>query len=197
MRFDPSNPPDLIEFEGVAYRRMGGARRYYLSQSTTNAGRKGAKGLHVAIWESANGKPVPQGFEVHHCDNDVFNFDADNLECLPFKVHRALPRTFSAAVAAHLDEIRPLASAWHKSDEGREWHRNVTSQSLDKARAAKATTPPRPGGVCCWCGSGFTFKNRRKVYCGSVCQLQHSGYRRGKYKFVHPHHAASLQSDGS
>lgn len=52
------NKPEEVIFNGVTYKLMG-AKRYYLSQSKTNDGRKGAKGLHVAIWESYNHKNVP------------------------------------------------------------------------------------------------------------------------------------------
>ena len=120
MRLDPNNPPDIVTFLGVRYRRMGGARKYYLSQATTNEGRKGAKGLHVAIWEHFSGQIVPEGHEVNHKDSDTFNCEFANLECLPKGVHRRLPRPNmrNDRVFAHLAEIRPLAAKWHGSEAG-------------------------------------------------------------------------------
>jgi len=123
MQLDPSDPPDIVFFDGVIYRRMGGARKYYLSQSTTNAGRRGARGLHVAIWETFSGETVPPGHEVNHRNGDTFDFDFENLECLPKAVHRALPKHYGPEQSEHLARIRPLASAWHRSPEGRAWHR--------------------------------------------------------------------------
>lgn len=35
---DTSGQPETVEFLGVMYRLMGGKRRYYLSQSTSNVG---------------------------------------------------------------------------------------------------------------------------------------------------------------
>lgn len=61
--------PEEVVFNGVAYKLMG-AKRYYLSQSRTDAGRKGAKGLHVAIWEFYNHKKVPSGYCIHHKDGN-------------------------------------------------------------------------------------------------------------------------------
>ena len=66
MQLDANNPPDKVDFNGVWYCRMGGQRRYYLSQSKKNSGRRGAKGLHVAIWEYHSGQSVPAGHEIHH-----------------------------------------------------------------------------------------------------------------------------------
>jgi HNH endonuclease len=148
MQLDPTDPPDIVFFDGVIYRRMGGSRKYYLSQSTTNAGRRGAKGLHVAIWEAFSGQTVPPGHEVNHRNGDTFDFSFENLESLPKAVHRALPKRYDAAHLAHLARIRPSASAWHKSETGRAWHRANTAPHLEKARTvlaakrAAAKTPP-------------------------------------------------------
>src|SRR3990167_129843 len=71
----------IIEFNRIKYRLMGKGR-YYLSQSTTNQGRKNPKGLHVSVWEFHNKKEVPKGFHVHHKDSNTFNNDISKLECL-------------------------------------------------------------------------------------------------------------------
>lgn len=172
MRLDPNDPPDIVTFLGVRFRRMGGARKYYLSQATTNDGRKGAKGLHVAIWEHFSGQRVPDGHEINHKDSDTFNCEFENLECLPRSVHRRLPRPNmrSDRVLAHLAEIRPLAAEWHRSEAGIAWHKEHGKDSLAKAHEARKHTAARPGGVCEYCGSGFEFKTRTKRFCGFLCQ---------------------------
>ena len=63
---------ETIIFNGVEYRLLSGGR-YYLSQSTTNDGRRHAKSLHVAIWEYYNKKPCPKGYEIHHIDGNCSN----------------------------------------------------------------------------------------------------------------------------
>lgn len=164
MRFDPNDPPESVEFNGVTYRLMGGARKYYLSQSPTNAGRCRAKGLHVAVWEHGSGELVPKGHEVHHRDSDTFNFDHQNLECLERSVHRRLPRKNSRSekVLANLAAIRPLASAWHKSPEGRAWHRENTAKSLELSRVARDY-------VCAECHVVFSAKQPRARFCDRNC----------------------------
>lgn len=199
MRLDPNNPPQTVQFKGVTYRLMGGRRKYYLSQSTTNAGRKNPKGLHVAIWEDATGKTVPPNHEINHKDSDTFNCEPDNLECLPKGVHRALPKRYAdfGAQLEHLEDIRPLAAKWHRSKAGREWHRKHAEESFRAPGAAKPYSKVIPQKrICAWCGTEFLFRHHKAKFCCTRCVTQESGYRRGKYKFVHPYYAARLQSDG-
>ncbi|WP_425349999.1 HNH endonuclease signature motif containing protein [Rhizobium lusitanum] len=169
---------------------MGGKRRYYLSQSTTNEGRKSPKGLHIAIWEHHSGQTIPAGFEVHHRDGDTFNFERENLECLPAATHRSLPKNIDREkVRANLANIRPKANAWHSSAAGREWHRSHVYESIHKPGALPYIRNVIGSGKCRWCGDEFQKKSKRRVFCGPKCQVQESGFRRGKYTFVHPNYA--------
>ena len=199
MRFDKDSAPDEIWYDGVKYHRMGGKRKYYLSTSTTNAGRKSPKGLHVAIWENKSGKKVPADFEVHHRNGDTFDFSADNLECLPKNIHRRLPKRIDVnALREHLSTVRHLASAWHKSDEGREWHRKVTAKSLDAARAAKPSGDDRklrPAVPCKWCGELFERRNIRRLFCSREHRTYASATDTRGRKNPHPYYAAGLQHD--
>jgi hypothetical protein len=194
VRFEASNAPEIIEFEGVEYRRMGGKRRYYLSQSTSNEGRKRAKGLHVAIWEAKHG-PVPSGHEVHHRDGNTFNFDEDNLECLMIGEHRRLPkRNFDKAVNdASLAKARIRAAEWHGSPEGLAWHRQHAFKSIVGCK--------RPIGderkvlevrKCEWCGSEFEARHWRRKFCAPKCR-DHVVYlkRRGSAP-LHPYYASRI-----
>jgi len=111
----------IIVFNGVSYKLMGGKRKYYLGQSTTNQGRKNPKGLHVAIWEFHNRKKVPKGYVVHHKDGNTFNNDFSNLECLSSGKHLSehfkknwKNKEFRKKVKTNLNKIRPLATKWHK-----------------------------------------------------------------------------------
>ena len=45
---------------------------------------------HHAVWEKTNGKPVPDGFVVHHKDGNRFNNSVDNLELLERVSHNRL-----------------------------------------------------------------------------------------------------------
>ena len=159
MQPDSVEVPQVIEFNGVSYRLMGGKKRYYLSQSNTNAGRKRPKGLHVAIWEFHNGRSVPRGHDIHHKDGNNFNNEPDNLECLSRRKHRAehpvadMPRQL-----AHLEKIRPLAAPWHSSPEGRAWHSKVASQPRVLVDCS-----------CAQCGKVFQSKHSTARFCSEYC----------------------------
>lgn len=120
--------PEEVVFNGVAYKLME-AKRYYLSQSRTDAGRKGAKGLHVAIWEFYNRKKVPSGYCIHHKDGNPFNNDIHNLECVSSHIHFSEHgknnwenNEYRKRGEKQLDEAREKATAWHKSPAGMKWH---------------------------------------------------------------------------
>lgn len=194
MRLDPNDPPETVVFNGTTYRLMGGKRRYYLSQSRSNEGRRRAKGLHVAIWEDTNG-PVPRGHEVHHRNGDTFDCRADNLECLPIGVHRRMPKRFDREKnRADLEKARILASRWHGSPEGRAWHREHTAPGLVAAREAMRAIdalPPALPCCCVWCGVEFLARRKKRKYCTTKCQWQCYGFEFKRHKFEHPHHAAA------
>lgn len=50
-------------------------------------GRKGTTKVHVLVWEEANGKK-PEGYDIHHKDEDKNNFDLSNLELLSKVDHK-------------------------------------------------------------------------------------------------------------
>ena len=137
---------EVIEFNGKKYKLMGGKKRYYLSQSTHNAERRVAKGLHVAIWEFYSGKTVPKGYVVHHKDHNPFNNDFSNLECISRKQHLALHKEDrdqwcnSEEGKKHLVEIRELTKEWHHSEEGRKWHSEKSKRQFEKIRKTKKCT---------------------------------------------------------
>ena len=153
--------PQAVMFNGIEYRLMG-AGKYYLSQSKSNSGRKRAKGLHVAIWEFYNETEVPKGYQIHHKDGDTFNNDISNLECLSPSEHSKIhPKEFDDKARKHLDEIRPLTVAWHKSAEGKEWHRKHGIEVMEKR--------PYIDKICACCGKGFQSKMSYAVYCSPKC----------------------------
>ncbi len=180
MRLDKNNPPESIVFNGITFKRMGGSRGYYLSQSTTTAGRKKPKGLHVAIWEYHSGVVCPQGHEINHQDGDTFNCEPDNLECLPKAIHRSRPKKLDMEkIRANLDRQRPKASAWHGSPAGREWHRKHAAEVAKKIFIPKNYT-------CVQCSTDFIATRPAGArYCSSLCGER---YRRKLAK--------SLQSNG-
>ena len=161
----------FVIFNGKKYCRMGGKRIYFLSYESRNALRKNPKGLHVAVWEYVNKREVPKGYVVHHKDHNPFNNQPDNLECLSLREHLELhkedrERYFKSAESLeHLNKIRHLANDWHKSEEGREWHKKHAKEILENKKEKR---------ICQDCGCEFDIYNlpKRKsdVFDGRWCK---------------------------
>ena len=130
--------PQQTVFLGRKYYRYPESNRRCHQKYYTRAGGKGL--LHRDIWEHHNG-PIPEGHHVHHRDGNTDNNDVSNLECLPGAEHFMLHSEdrknhgLSQQNLEHMAEMREKAKLWHQSEEGREWHKTVSSQFLDIARA--------------------------------------------------------------
>lgn len=162
---------EVVVYNGRRYRRYPESprevhRRYF--------GRSGAL-LHRDVWKFHNG-PIPQGYDIHHKNGDPGDNRIENLECLSrkehFGQHEESRRDWlqSKELREHLDTARVLATEWHRSPEGRAWHRENAKTSLCK--------PRRPGWyndlpdldrACTICGAAFTTKNAKRVFCGHNC----------------------------
>ena len=159
-----------ITFNGVEYRLMGSGR-YYLSQSKSNEGRRGAKSLHVAIWEFYNRQEVSEGYCIHHKDHNTFNNDISNLECVPIKQHlseHSRENWQSPEYRKKMADTQYIrckaASEWHRSEEGREWHRKH-AHCERKMRVS----------ICRFCGRGFLSNKIDAWFC---CEKCGENYRR-------------------
>ena len=152
--------------------------------------------VHRLIYEEHHG-PIPEGMHIHHVDGDTANNDIGNLECVPDREHRkhhgSSDRTDKQI--QHLESIRGKAAEWHRSEEGRAWHREHAKQSL-----AKTWGKPRkfPSLVlqCVWCGTEMQAKSERKRFCCATCQTAESKFRLGKSRTEHPYHASCVRPDG-
>lgn len=106
---------------------------YYLSTT------KPRKGMHVYVWEYYNG-PVPKGYEIHHKDRNKANNDISNLTCITIKEHRKLHGRLLSQETRDVfrknmnENARPAAIEWHKSEAGKEWHKDHFDVSLKKAK---------------------------------------------------------------
>ncbi len=121
---------ESITFNGNVFRRYPDSRRwpdrvYYTPGGTDRA--RGLQRLHQEIWKAANG-PIPPGHHIHHRDENPLNNSLDNLICVTGEDHcagHAAERVgvFPEWLAAVHDEALAKAAEWHRSDEGRQWHR--------------------------------------------------------------------------
>lgn len=112
------------------------------------------------------------GCEVHHIDHDKDNNKIENLELMTKKEHAILHS--NEKVKTRYDEIiknlnenaRPKASEWHKSEEGRQWHKQQYEKIKDKLRSAKRFN-------CKYCGKEY--ESFREGFCSNKCK---SAWRR-------------------
>lgn len=188
---------ESVYFNGRKYNRYpnsdNAAHRKYFAR----AGHR----LHRDVWEFHNG-PIPAGWQVHHRDEDTSNNDISNLECLSFRKHREkhladyVRRGKSDKQLAHLARINALAKAWHRTPEGREWHRQNALTSMRHPDAPKPYSKSRHEKKCVWCGGEFVCRSIKKLTCSSACQTAKSKYLTGARSKCHPYYAASVQSDG-
>lgn len=164
----------FVIFNGKKYCRMGGKRVYFLSYESRSVLRKNPKGLHVAVWEYVNKREVPKGYVIHHKDHNPYNNQPDNLECLSLREHLDLHKADrekyakSPEALEHLNKIRDLANKWHKSEAGREWHKNHAKEIMENKKETK---------ICADCGCEFiahnTTKRKNSEFDGRWCPKCH------------------------
>lgn len=126
------------------------------------------KRLHRVVWEYYNG-PIPKGCHVHHKDGNSWNNDIENLELITGKAH--LSKHTNERVAEDPEPFRrnmhkamEAAKDWHRSEEGREWHReHARKQGFGNGEKVEYT--------CGQCGKTFLAqrKNYKHHFCSNKC----------------------------
>jgi len=108
------------------------------------------------MWRKHRG-PIPKGNDIHHVNGDVFDNRLENLECLTRKDH----------FAKHPHHRKPpdsayeAAAAWHRSEEGRAWHREHVHESLHYDFGMRK---------CEQCGDEFHAKVSHARFCSAKCK---------------------------
>ena len=137
------------EFNGQCYWACG---NYYQ--------RKG-KRLHRAVWEYHNGD-IPKGCVIHHLDHDRGNNQISNLVLKPRVEHSS----YHSKLSDHSNWIEAQqegAKKWHRSEEGREWHKKHYREDCESILRAKTEKK------CAFCASSFNGVSYAK-YCSRRCQ---------------------------
>lgn len=137
-------------------------RRYFTSQHGYR--------LHQAIWEYHHG-PIPPGHHIHHRDENTLNNAIENLECLSSADHFAAHWTEERREQARqqIKRARKAADAWHRTEAGIAWHRELGKRSwVGREPVAK---------TCIQCGTEFQSITLREDdrYCSNNCK---SAWRR-------------------
>lgn len=119
-----------IEYDGKRFYED--KKGYWLGQEVGPDGRPRRIRLHIYVWEKYNG-PVPEGYDIHHIDHDPSNNKIENLVAMPQSEHHKLHMSERGheSLAYVMDTyVRPKAIEWHKSEEGRRWHREQYANTL-------------------------------------------------------------------
>ena len=121
---------------------------------------------HVWVWRKTNGS-IPKTHHVHHKDGNKSNNNINNLECLHrsdhFKVHLTEERRQWSRKWAEV--IRPLTKVWHRSEEGRKWHREHGKKVWAKRSAFKIN--------CLFCLKEIETKTFHHKFCNQNCKAKH------------------------
>lgn len=163
---------DPIFLDALTQYFDGGLYRKWPSE---NYHSRGGKKLHRAVWAMAFGV-VPHGCHIHHKDGDHANNALDNLECLPAKEHLSISwAEHGAHRDVHFtDNARARANEWHRSEEGRIWHRRHAE------RTKSWTKWTRKEQACEGCGTVIQALVRKngntQRFCTSFCKRD--AYRR-------------------
>lgn len=162
---------EVIIYKDIKFRRYPNSskwadRNYYVPNASHR--KKGIGRLHQEIWKDAHGS-IPSGHHIHHKDENPLNNTIDNLECLSIAAHNAYHvSTYTEEELASRREwfnrIRPAASNWHGSEEGRAWHRELGHMAWENVEYITA--------ICANCNVEFqrSTLGTPKVYCSNKCK---------------------------
>lgn len=128
--------------------------------------------MHKYVWEYYNGL-IPKGYDIHHIDRNRANNDISNLQLLTKQEHKELhaelltPEEREWRRTNVVRNAVPKAIEWHKSDEGKQWHRQQAKTRSDN-RTYRTL-------VCTHCGKSFTvFSNKDSKFCSNKCKTAYS-----------------------
>ena len=134
----------VVEYGGLRWRQRADG---YLVHDAKRGGRRVRQFLHRRVYSDHHG-PIPEGFDIHHRDEDKANNDIGNLEML-----------------SHSEHLRRHAI---KSDLGRR-HTAAAQASLLAYRASERDVRDF---TCMECGRGFRSRVYRSAprFCSAACQ---------------------------
>lgn len=137
------------------------------------------KRLHRAVWEYFNGE-VPEGYHVHHIDEDRSNNDIENLSLMPGLAHMRSHADSEERRENGRRAIRiaiEIAPEWHKSNEGRAWHSKHAKEVWAKHGEHEQ--------VCTGCGKTFMSRDighKGNHFCNQNCKARYYRRKRNESK---------------
>ena len=154
------------DWNGVRWYRCG----FYFSRERKGGGRVY---LHREVWKASHGS-IPDGYHVHHENEDRSDNRLANLHALPGTEHLSnhmTPERRDAAREHMRENVMPKARAWHSTEAGRLWHAQHGADVWQKQ--------PYRTLVCEICGKDFQTRvsaKRQRFTCSNNCKM--TRYRR-------------------
>ena len=117
-----------FEYNGKKYRASKTNKKYYYSDYRENGKRKKAA-LHRQVFIDNFGS-IPEGFDIHHKDENTENNEYWNLEAVNAGDHRSEHQKkrmqdpdYRKRKIEYLVNNVDKARLWHSSSEGKKWHK--------------------------------------------------------------------------
>ena len=151
---------ESVRFDGVTFRRYPDSERWSDRSYFRPSGNSGREALHREVYKAHHG-PIPDGWHVHHIDGDPGNNDPDNLAALPASAHHEHHGHDRPSVPPSAEALA-LAAEWHRSPEGRAWHREH-AKALWETRQARTI-------ACEQCGTEFDDISLHAKFCSNNCK---------------------------
>jgi hypothetical protein len=151
--------PKYIEYDGLRFCRDE-KTGYYLNSTIR-------KRLHRYVWEKEVGE-IPKGCQIHHINGDKSDNRIDNLAIMTASGHLRLhgqEQSRKEKCRENIKKATPEAIKWHKSEEGRKWHRENFNPEIAHKREQK---------ICEQCGKEYEGLHFQR-FCSNACK---SAYRR-------------------
>ena len=149
-------------FDGLKFTRDN-KTGYYLNSTLR-------KRIHRYVWEFYNGD-IPKGHHIHHIDGNKSNNDISNLQLLSASEHTRMHakemvnKNYDKIIKNLEQNVRPKAIEWHKSKEGKDWHKKQYQLTLGKYRGEKVNK------ICKQCGCDYQVEIKKKSYfCSNNCK---------------------------
>jgi hypothetical protein len=198
---------EYVWYGGVRWRRR---RDGYYFHDTKRSGRRIRRSLHRQVYADHHG-PIPEGFDVHHRDENKGNNAPDNLELLTRGAHtrhhstnRPASDAQRAAASARfirrwLEEARVVALDCVQCGSRFESRilnhpsprRFCSDECQDRWRVEPFTFQPEER-ACEQCGTAYTARKRSQRYCGKACNMAAKRARKTELRAVACAHCDSV-----
>lgn len=158
-------------FNGKTYFLRESQGYYYNSDWKKATGTKSTL-LHRMVWIYHYGE-IKNGYHVHHKDHDLTNNEIENLECIRNGEHSKYHRENMTdeqreKLRENIKKAQEVAPKWHKSKEGREWHKQHFENVKQKMFKKEIL-------ICTQCGKKYEATlngSRGNKHCSGACSAK-------------------------